>query len=256
TASNGEHANNPQHYRLTQERDPDFSAWNEAGGHRVLGFHSHLRDDETRRRDMAVYYGMVSLLDKYVGRILDHLAARGLAENTLVVFTSDHGHLYGQHGLIAKGPFHYEDLVRVPMITRFPGRIPAGVRDARLQTLVDLPATFLDCAGLPPPASTSARSQWKIWQGAQEPGRDCVLIENRHQPTKVHLNTLVTDRYKLTVYRGLHDGELFDLERDPGELSNLWTAPDAQGVKAELLLRLAQVEMENQPLPMPRVSIA
>jgi uncharacterized sulfatase len=255
-AVSDEHSQNPRHYQLTQEADPDFSAWSETGGHRVLGFHSHRRDEETRRRDMAVYYGMVSLLDKYVGRILDHLQSRGLDENTLVVFTSDHGHLFGQHGLIAKGPFHYEDLVRVPMITRFPGRIPAGVRDARLQTLVDLPATFLECAGLAPPASIAARSQWRTWQSSAAPGRDCVLIENRHQPTKVHLNTLVTERYKLTVYRGSSEGELFDLELDPGELRNLWAASEVQTVKAELLLRLAQTEMENQPLPMPRVSIA
>lgn len=252
----GEHSANPAHFQLTQETAPDFSAWEEAGGNRVLGFHSHRRDEEKRRKDLAVYYGMVSLLDKYVGRILDHLEQRGLAENTLVVFTSDHGHLFGQHGLVAKGPFHYEDLLRVPFIARFPGKIPAGRRDARLQTLVDLPATFLECAGLSVPSTMSARSQWRSWQDVNEPGRECVLVENRHQPTKVHLNTLVTERYKLTVYRQGDAGELFDLVEDPGELRNLWAEPAAQSLKSQLLQRMVQAEMENQPLPMPRVSIA
>lgn len=252
----GEHDANPRHFRMTQEAAPDFSAWDESGGHRVLGFHTHRRDNERLRKDMAVYFGMVSLLDKYVGRILAHLEARGLAGNTLVVFTSDHGHLFGQHGLVAKGPFHYEDLLRVPLIARFPGKIPAGRQDPRLQTLVDLPATFLECAGLGVPPTMSARSQWTAWQDPQKPTRDCVLVENRHQPTTVHLNTLVTETHKLTVYRQGDDGELFDLVRDPGEHRNLWAEPSAQAVKAHLLQRLVQVEMENQPLPMPRVSIA
>ncbi|HEY0946671.1 MAG TPA: sulfatase-like hydrolase/transferase [Opitutaceae bacterium] len=252
----GEHDVNPRHHRLTQEEAPDFSAWEEQGGHRVLGFHSHRRDRERRQRDMAVYYGMVSLLDKYVGRILHHLEVSGLADNTLVVFTSDHGHLFGQHGLVAKGPFHYEDLLRVPLITRFPGRIPARRRDPRLQTLVDLPATFLACAGLEVPATMSARSQWATWADPEAPGRDCVLVENRHQPTTVHLNTLVTARYKLTVYRQGGVGELFDLQEDPGERRNLWAEPAAQEVKRQLLERMVRAEMENQPLPMPRVSIA
>ena len=71
---------------------------------------------------------MISLMDKYIGQILDKLDELGLAENTLVVFTTDHGHFFGQHGLIAKGAFHYEDMVKIPIVARFPGAIPAGER--------------------------------------------------------------------------------------------------------------------------------
>ena len=63
---------------------------------------------------MACYYGMISLIDQEIGRILDALDRLGIAENTLVVFTTDHGHFLGQHGLIAKGAFHYEDMLRIP----------------------------------------------------------------------------------------------------------------------------------------------
>ena len=120
----GEHDSNPPHLQLTQQPDPDYSAWNETNGSYCHGFHSHLHDHDDLARDIACYYGMVSCMDKYIGQIIDHLDGLGLADNTLVVFTSDHGHYFGQHGLIAKGAFHYEDGIRVPMIARLPGRIP------------------------------------------------------------------------------------------------------------------------------------
>ena len=124
----GEHDRNPPHFRMTQQEKPDFSAWHETGQW-THGFHSHLRDRKKLAKDMAIYYGMISLMDKYIGRILDSLDELGLAENTLVVFTTDHGHFFGHHGLIAKGAFHYEDMVKVPFIVRWPG---TGPRRARL----------------------------------------------------------------------------------------------------------------------------
>ncbi|HIG16683.1 MAG TPA: sulfatase, partial [Candidatus Handelsmanbacteria bacterium] len=93
--SAGEHERNPPHFAMTQQVKPDFSPWRESG-FGIHGMQSHLRAPEQMVKDVAVYYGMVSLLDKYIGRILDSLDAVGLADNTLVVFTSDHGHLFGQ----------------------------------------------------------------------------------------------------------------------------------------------------------------
>ncbi|MFV0416576.1 MAG: sulfatase, partial [Chthoniobacterales bacterium] len=106
--------------REALKENPDFSPWEETS-HLSHGLHSHKHDREDLAKDIAVYYGMVSMMDKYIGRILDHLDATGQADNTLVVFTSDHGHYYGHHGLIAKGPFHYDDGIRVPFIARGPG---------------------------------------------------------------------------------------------------------------------------------------
>src|SRR5690625_6435830 len=87
---------------------------------------------------------MVSMLDKYIGKILDKVEELGIADNTLIVFTSDHGHFYGQHGLQFKGGFHYEDLIKVPFIVRYPGKVPAGKQSDAMQSLVDLAPTFLD----------------------------------------------------------------------------------------------------------------
>jgi uncharacterized sulfatase len=249
----GEHDKNPPHFQLTQQPHPDFSAWQEPDGHHVHGFQCHLRDRKKLAKDIAVYYGMTSLLDKYVGVILDKLDALGLAENTIVVFTSDHGHLFGQHGLVAKGPFHFEDLVKVPMIVRWPGKVAAGKRDDSLQSLVDYAPTFLHATGAKPPRTMTGINQLPVWLGKTESARDHVVVENRHQPTTVHLKTYVNDRYKLTVYYNRPYGELFDLLHDPGEVNNLWDDPGSRELRAELTLKLLHAEMGKEPLWMPRV---
>ncbi len=249
----GEHENNPPHFQMTQEQKPDFSPWREPEGHGMHGFHSHLHDRDELAKDIAIYYGMISLMDKYIGMILDRLEALGLAEDTLVIFTTDHGHFHGHHGLIAKGAFHYEDMVKIPMVARFPGQIPTGERSNALQTLVDFAPTFLTVAGLPVPRTMTGVDQSAVWLGQQSAARDHVLVENRHQPTTLHLKTYIDDRYKLTVYYGREYGELFDLESDPGEIDNLWNDPKQTELKARLVMALLQAEMGKEPLLMPRI---
>lgn len=251
----GEHDRNPPHFRLTQEADPDFSAWEESG-EAIHGFHSHLHEKEALAENVAVYYGMVSLVDKYVGEILDRLEDLGLAEDTAVVFTTDHGHFYGQHGLISKGPFHYEDLIRVPCIVRYPGEVPAGRRCSALQSLNDLAPTVLSLAGIEIPREMTGVDQSGVWRGAAERAREHVVVENRQEPTTVHCKTYVTDRYKLTVYYDREYGELFDLEADPGEVHNRWDDPDYRELKGELFRDLLFAEMGAEPLWMPRIAVA
>lgn len=254
----GEHDGNPPHFRKTQETQPDFSAWrDDPQGHPFLhGCKSHLVPREQLAENIAFYYGMMALLDQGVGRILAQLAQLDLADDTLVVFTSDHGHFYGQHGLTAKGPFHYEDVVRVPFIVRWPGRVSAGRRSSALQSLVDLAPTFLAATGAPVPPTMSGRDQTPVWLGAQASARDHVLVENRHQPTTLQLHTYIDERYKLTAYRGETFGELFDLAADPAELVNLWNDPAAQSLKIALLQKLITAEMAKEPLFMPRIHLA
>ncbi|MEE3234740.1 MAG: sulfatase-like hydrolase/transferase [Candidatus Latescibacterota bacterium] len=247
----GEHDTNPPHFKLTQEENPDFSSWVESG-HGIHGFHSHKREDLAK--DVAVYYGMVSMMDKYVGQIVRRLDDLGMAEDTLVVFTSDHGHLFGQHGMTAKGPFHYEDLLRVPFITRCPGVIPAGERCNSLISLVDLPTTFLSWAEIEIPKSMVGRDQMPVWSKDVSSVRDDVVVENRQEYTTVHVKTLVTERFKLTVYLNQSYGELFDLLEDPQELRNLWDIAAHQGLKEALVNRLLFAEMEKEPIWMPRIS--
>jgi uncharacterized sulfatase len=208
------------------------------------------------RKDMAIYYGMISFMDEQIGRILDRLGELGVAGSTLVVFTTDHGHFLGHHGLTAKGAFHYEDLIRLPFVVRMPGTVPAGQRTTAIQSLVDLAPTFLDAAGIPVPGLMQGVSQWPVWTGQADRARDWAIIENRHQPTRLHLRTYVEDRYKITVYRGDPEGELFDLHDDPDERRNLWNDPACTHLKAALMERWLQAEISREPTRFPRIAHA
>jgi uncharacterized sulfatase len=249
----GEHNTNPPHFQKTQEEKPDFSEYQEKEGSCCHGFHSHLSSEKQRRKDMAIYYGMISMMDKYIGVILDKLDALGLTENTAVVFTTDHGHLFGQHGMTAKGAFLYEDMVKIPFVVSMPGRVPQGIRSEALQSSVDLAPTFLSIAGIDIPRSMTGVDQKDVWFGKSESARDHVIVENHHQPTTINQRSYINDRYKITVYQKQNFGELFDLQQDPQETNNLWDIPESQLLKGKLLLKLMQAELEKEPMWMPRV---
>ncbi len=253
----GEHEKNPPHFAMTQEINPDFSAYKEKDGNGCHGFHSHIyADREKLRKDVAVYYGMISLMDKYIGTILDKLDELGLSDDTLVVFTTDHGHLFGHHGLVSKGAFHYEDMVKVPFIVRLPGKNKRNQDCDALQSLVDLAPTFLDFCGIEIPRTMSGISQKDVWLGNSGSARKNVIVENRHQPTKIFLRTYIDRRYKLTVYFDQGYGELFDLELDPDEINNLWDSPEHEKLKSGLLLKYIHAELGKEPIWMPRVAVA
>jgi arylsulfatase A-like enzyme len=246
-----EHQRNPPHFGLTQERDPDF-AKAFPGDTWLHGAGSHLRDPEELRKDMACYYGMISFMDQQIGRVLNRLDELGLAADTLVVFSTDHGHFLGQHGLTEKPLHHYEDMIRVPFLVRWPGHVPAGSTSTALQNLVDLTPTFLAAAGQELPGAMTGVNQLPTWTGGA-PVRRYSITENHHGTHTCHLRTLVTDRYKITVYRAMDHGELFDLQADPQERRNLWLDPAAKDLKSELLLRFMQATLETEPMRMPRI---
>lgn len=251
----GEHRDSPPHHRLTQQENPDFSAYRESGM-LMHGMHSHVKYAAHARRDMEVYYGMISLMDKYIGKILDKLDALGLREDTLVVFTTDHGHLFGQHGLYAKGAFLYEDMIRVPMVARCPGLIEAGSRTHAMQSLVDLAPTFLDLLGEKIPYHMTGVSQKDVWSQKAPAARTSILCENHHEPTTIQQRAYVDERYKLVVYQREDSGEMYDLAQDPGEIHNLWYDPAYAALRGELLLRYARAELARESKSMPRIANA
>ncbi len=248
-----EHDNNLPHFRMTQEDNSDFGAWRESGNS-IHGYHSHvIRDEQRRKQIVTTYYGMISLMDKYIGAILDKLDALGLADNTLIVFTSDHGHFFGQHDLQAKGGFHYEDLIKLPFIVRYPGVVPAGRVSDQLQSLVDLAPTFLSFAGARIPYAMTGVDQRGVWQDESTPARQHAICEFRHEATTIHQKTYVDERYKLTVYYNQTYGELFDLKEDPNEIRTLWDDVSSQPLKQELLLKYIWAELGKESMPMPRI---
>ncbi len=252
----GEFDDKPPYFKLSQQDAPDFRAFQEPDGNGIHGSGSHIRSQKVKAQNIATMYGMMTMLDAYIGRILDKLDELGLTENTLVCFTSDHGDFWGQHGLVAKAIHHYEDLLRVPLVVSMPGTIPEGRVSDSLQSTVDLPQTFLSIAGLPVPRRMTGVDERAVWTGETGTIRDHVIVENQHQPTTMNMRSLITSRHKLTVHFNHRYGEMYDLEEDPGEYINLWDRPDCQHLKVDLLLKFIHGEMAKAPLPMPRITAA
>ena len=194
---------------------------------------------------LAAYYAMIELIDDNVGRMLSALEESGQRENTLVIFTSDHGELAGDHQLVGKGCRFYECLVRVPLICSWPGQISAGAVSDALVELVDIAPTLLELVGVTAPAKMQGRSLWPLLTGAATGHRDFVRSEyyralNPDAPGREHLQgsyaTMIRDqRYKLVCYHDRAMGEFFDLGADPGEFDNLWDDPDYAEVRFALL---------------------
>jgi uncharacterized sulfatase len=203
------------------------------------GNYAEVNEQETRL-GRAYYYGMCRLIDQQMGRILDCLNRRGLAENTIVIFTTDHGELLGDHGLWMKGPFHYEQLVRVPMIVRWPRGFSGGRRISGLFSHVDIVPTLLSAAGLEIPSEVDGVDALPLLRGETASVRDHALVECVDDLKKLRLKTLVTENRKLTWYCGQTYGELYDLDRDARERHNLWNDPTRAAEKAGLLGKLLE----------------
>jgi len=194
------------------------------------------QSDEQLREIIANTYGQIAFIDHQVGRLMIALQEAGLDENTIVIYISDHGDWLGDHGLILKGPMHYEGLLRVPLIVRGPG-IPAGAAVEQPVSTIDIGPTFYDYGDAKPLLSQHGQSLRPLLEddGATRafalnewgllPGRAGVALE---------LRTVRTQRYKLTVDLNSGAGELYDLERDPDEQVNLFDDPDATEIRAEL----------------------
>lgn len=266
----GEHKRNPPHFGLTQVNTSNSNFlvrwWKGLTGslksiklkkyyqdfrdHGVKmqglhGMHPQFYNEENLKKEIAAYYGMTSLLDKYIGVILDKLEELGLKDNTIVVFTTDHGDFFGQHGLLTKGPFHYEDLLKLPFIVRYPKSIPRGQISDALESLIDIPATLFSMLNIPKPDYMVGVDQSDVWTAKAKRKREFIICENHHSPELVHLKTYVNDRYKITVYNDQTYGELFDLQEDPNENENLWDNKKYQQLKDELLFEFIQAEISK-----------
>jgi arylsulfatase A-like enzyme len=191
---------------------------------------------EQQRRQRRYYLANVSMIDEQIGELLGALEARGVLDNTVVVFTSDHGDCLGDHGLVQKWNM-YEPSVRVPAIVWGPG-VAADRKLSGLVEHMDLGPTVLELAGLQPPDWMEAHSLAPALRGDEWSGRDHAFSEHARDVilTGTELMTMVRDdRYKLVEFIDSDEGQLFDLVADPDEEHTLWDAPEAQAVKAQLL---------------------
>lgn len=247
-------------YRPSDFTAPDVSEADRRDQPRVF---AHLTAEQARGIN-AAYYSSLSFLDHQVGRVLDALEASGLAGETIVVYLGDNGYLLGEHGRFEKHCF-YERAARVPLILRWPGRLPAGRRVSDLVELVDVLPTLLDLAGQPAPPGLHGRSLLALARG--EPGasgRDVVVgeyLENEEAMAR-------SSRYKLiegTGARRRQDGyetarplpgaseRLYDLDADPGETTDLHDraelAPVVAGLRRALRDRLTSTRRPEDSIP-------
>ncbi len=202
---------------------------------------------------------MCDFIDVQVGRLLDALERTGQRENTIIIFTSDHGELLGDHGMYIKGPILYDPALRVPLIIAGPG-IQAGRRIRSLVELSDLAPTILELTGLPLYKGIQTQSLVPLLHGKTDRIRDDVYCEytNLNQPG-IMLSMIRTEEWKLVnVYggKGTDAGELYNLVEDPNEHWNLWNDPRYQEIKTTLLKRLCDRQMYAAADPLPeRVGI-
>jgi choline-sulfatase len=200
----------------------------------------HLTDVEVRQI-MAGYYGLVELVDSYIGEVLATLDRLGIRDETIVVWTSDHGEQLYEHRLFTKFCM-YEASVHVPLMIQVPGAAP-GVRTELVQH-IDLVPTLCDLVGAETPATAQGQSLAPLLEvpTAPMPWRDAVFSQIGD------VRMIRTADWKLNTYEGV-PGELYHLARDPGEFYNLIDDPAAADTVAELAARLATWEREQGPDP-------
>lgn len=212
----------------------DLPAWDRKGASRRLG---ELAGTDGIREYAAIYHGMVKYIDDQLGLLLRRLDNLDLAENTLVVFTSDHGDMVGAHGCIGKSiTSFYDDLVRIPLLLRLPGRIRPGTVVKQPVSQVDVMPTLLDYLGLPVPPSLHGRSLRPLLEGQTIPWRDYAFCQRGDR-----LRMLRTSRYKYTFALRPPVLALYDLQADPHEDRNLAAEPAHADTVRTLHARLLEV---------------
>ena len=205
------------------------------------------------------YYRVLLSVDENVGRVLDMLDREGIAENTIIVYTSDNGFFLGEHGLFDKR-LMYEPSIRVPMLLRYPARIKAGIVDTTHMALnVDVAPTLLELAGVPVPSRMHGRSLFPVVTNPAAPWRDAFLHEYYEYPAEhcVRKNRGVrTARWKLIhFWEQPEEWELYDLQNDPDEMTNLAGRREHARTERTLRARLAELRAElgdsDPPGPVP-----
>ena len=177
------------------------------------------------------------------------LDALGLADDTIVMFTSDHGDYMGDHQLMLKGPIHYRGIIRPPFIWCDPSQ-PRASRSSAFAGTIDIAPTVLARAGVPGFNGMQGKNLLPLMRGETTAVYRDMLIEEEGQrlglglPSRARTRSLVTARYRLSVYDGVEWGELYDRQTDPDESINLWDDPNAAGIRADLVLRLAKKMIE------------
>jgi N-acetylglucosamine-6-sulfatase len=215
-----------------------------------LGAKTATSDEEIRGR-----LEMLLAVDDSLGRIVSALERKGALDNTVIVFTSDHGYFYGEHGLNEERRLAYEETIRIPLLVRYPRLVAANTTPRQMALSLDLAPTLLDIAGQQPGSYIQGRSLVPILRQESPAWRSSFLIEYFTDTVFPRIRNMGyvavrTERYKYIRYGELRGmDELYDLERDPNEVTNIIGRPDAQAtltlMQSELDRLLAQSKFPN-----------
>lgn len=187
---------------------------------------------------MRDYLSTVAAVDKSVGRVLDYLKENGLDKNTIVIYTSDQGFYLGEHGWFDKR-WMYRESLRTPLLIRWPGVVEPGTVNNDLVSNLDYGETILDIAGAEIPEEMQGRSMLPILKGeTPDDWRDAFYYHYYEHPSEHNVMRhygITTDKYKLIhFYYDINDWELYDLEKDPNEMENVYNDPAYADIQEEL----------------------
>ncbi len=203
-------------------------------------------EDEIRLMKKA-YYSNMTLIDRKIGDVVEKLKALELYDDTMIIFTSDHGDYMGDFGVASKAQYLSEALMRIPFLLKPPVCGYRGWEEASFVSSVEIAATCLTAAGLDVPTNMAQRSLTWFYEGAGESLRcDEIYMEARD------IRAIRGERYKLVYYARRSYGEFYDLQADPGEKYNLWDDPLYRQEKERMLRRLLDQMTdlgENQEQP-------
>ena len=226
----------PQYKRLMESARLSADGFSKPPAHGTWATDLSNKTEDDLRRMRRHYYAEITQIDEQVGHILDALEAKGLLNNTLIIFTSDHGDNLGDHGLMYKW-LMTEQALNIPMMVRLPGGDRGGTVDEKLFTQMDIGPTVLSALGLEIPQRLDGHSNWRrLTEGASEEVPERVYCEDNY------LTMVRSENRKLILYAGQEFEEYFDLENDPWEEQNLVGQEEWENeilkLKAEVLDRL------------------
>lgn len=233
----GEHDQRPACYNQLYRGGVEALPFNDSFGVPSAPSALLFGDDDYFRRITALHHGMVKLMDEEIEKILNTLRRKGLYDDTLILFTTDHGDYLGNHGFVYKGFPAFEEVYNVPLVVK-PPRECAQSRSDALFSHIDIAPTVLDYAGIPAGHAMDGVSQ-RCALEHNTAARTSLPIENRLVTEGFYQKMLVTQRYKLVMYQDSTEGELYDLQTDRDQYRNLWEDPAYSGVKLDLLRQLS-----------------
>ncbi len=209
-------------------------------------FINRRKSPEQLKKILAAYYTLITIIDAEIGKVIKLLENRGLLENTIIVYTADHGDFAGDHGLYSKNLGIYESVHRIPFLIKYPQCPENAVVDEAIIESVDLYPSLCQLCGLELPEHLEGTSFMSVIEGNKS-GKEYSIAEWDWTSPYKRINAIRTADFRLVFFGGKEGGELYHNGKDPGELNNLWNDPGYVEIKLQVLEKLFAEVMKFKP---------